>query len=129
MEALRDNLDVISLTEHLEYQPHKVDIPHPDRNRSYEIALKEAKDHDLILVHGSEITRQAPIGHNNAIFIEDANKLLVEDAEESFAEAKEQGAFVFGTTLLGMPNHQKVIRFLAIFKKSESKRESCMESR
>ena len=95
MEALRDNLDVISLTEHIEYQPHKEDIPHPDRNRSYEIALTEAKDHDLILVHGSEITRQAPIGHNNAIFIEDANKLLVEDAKESFAEAKKQSAFVF----------------------------------
>lgn len=95
MEALRDNLDVISLTEHIEYQPHKADIPHPDRNRSYEIALKEAKDHDLILVHGSEITRQAPIGHNNAIFIEDANQLLVEDAENSFTEAKKQGAFVF----------------------------------
>ena len=61
MEALRDNLDVISLTEHIEYQPHKEDIPHPDRNRSYEIALKEAKDHDLLLVHGSEITRQKPI--------------------------------------------------------------------
>jgi len=95
MEALRDNLDVISLTEHIEYQPHKEDIPHPDRNRSYEIALTEAKDHDLILVHGSEITREAPIGHNNAIFIEDANKLLVEDAMESFAEAKKQSAFVF----------------------------------
>ena len=34
MEALRDNLDAISLTEHLEYQPHLTDIPHPDRNRS-----------------------------------------------------------------------------------------------
>ncbi|MEC7771596.1 MAG: Sb-PDE family phosphodiesterase [Bacteroidota bacterium] len=95
MEALRDNLDVISLTEHIEYQPHKEDIPHPDRNRSYEIALQEAKDHDLLLVHGSEITRQAPIGHNNAIFIKDANQLLVNDAEDSFAEAKKQGAFVF----------------------------------
>ncbi len=31
-EALRENLDAISLTEHLEYQPHKDDIPHPDRN-------------------------------------------------------------------------------------------------
>ncbi|WP_318311721.1 Sb-PDE family phosphodiesterase [Flagellimonas crocea] len=95
MEALRDNLDVISLTEHIEYQPHKEDIPHPNRNRSYEIALKEAEDHELILVHGSEITRQAPIGHNNAIFITDANKLLLEDAEQSFGEAKKQGAFVF----------------------------------
>ena len=42
-EALMDGLDAISLTEHLEYQPHKNDIPHPDRNRSYELALKEAR--------------------------------------------------------------------------------------
>ncbi|MGB5435303.1 MAG: PHP domain-containing protein, partial [Maribacter sp.] len=47
-EALRDNLDAISLTEHLEYQPHKDDIPHPDRNRAYALALAEAKDHDLL---------------------------------------------------------------------------------
>ena len=94
-EALRDNLDVISLTEHLEYQPHSADIPHPDRNRSYEIALKEAKDHGLLIVHGSEITRNAPMGHNNAVFIENANPILQEKAENAFAEAKKQGAFIF----------------------------------
>ncbi len=94
-EALRDNLDVISLTEHLEYQPHSKDIPHPDRNRSYEIALQEAKDHDLLIVHGSEITRSAPMGHNNAVFIENANPILQDKAEDAFAEAKKQGAFVF----------------------------------
>ncbi len=37
-EAIRDGLDAISLTEHLEYQPHKKDIPHTDRNRSYVVA-------------------------------------------------------------------------------------------
>lgn len=95
MEALREDMDVISLTEHLEYQPHKADIPHPDRNRSYQLALEEAKDHDLLIVRGSEITRGAPIGHNNAVFITDANTLLQDKAEDSFKEAKKQGAFVF----------------------------------
>ena len=95
MEALMDGLDVISLTEHLEYQPHKADIPHPDRNRSYELALKEAKDHDLVIVRGSEITRKMPPGHCNAIFIEDANQLLISDSMEVFRGAKKQGAFVF----------------------------------
>src|SRR6185436_16962013 len=70
-EALMDGLDAISLTEHLEYQPHKDDIPHPDRNRSYNIAVEEAKNHDLIIVKGSEITRKMPPGHNNAIFLSD----------------------------------------------------------
>lgn len=95
MEALRDNLDAIALTEHLEYQPHKDDIPHPDRNRSYEIAMAEAREHDLLIVHGSEITRSAPIGHNNAVFIADANPILQDKAEAAFAEAKKQNAFVF----------------------------------
>lgn len=94
-EALRENLDAISLTEHLEYQPHLDDIPHPDRNRSYTIAMQEAKDHELLIIHGSEITRSAPIGHNNAVFIKDANKLMAEDEHIPFTEAKKQGAFVF----------------------------------
>ena len=94
-EALMDNLDAISLTEHLEYQPHLVDIPHKDRNRSYEIALREAKDHNLIIVKGSEITRAMPPGHSNAIFIEDANKLIATDYKASFREANRQHAFVF----------------------------------
>jgi len=94
-EALMDGLDAISLTEHLEYQPHKDDIPHPDRNRSYNIAIREAKDHDLLIIHGSEITRRMPPGHSNAIFIQDANPLLVNDSVEVFRAAKKQGAFVF----------------------------------
>jgi len=94
-EALRENLDAISLTEHLEYQPHKSDIPHPDRNRAHEIALKEAENHGLLIIRGSEITRASPVGHNNAIFIQDANPILQEKAEDAFKEAKKQGAFVF----------------------------------
>lgn len=94
-EALRDSLDAISLTEHLEYQPHKADIPHPDRNRSYEVAKDNARAYGLIVVNGSEITRRMPPGHTNAIFIQDANKLLIEDSVEVFREAKRQGAFTF----------------------------------
>jgi 3',5'-nucleoside bisphosphate phosphatase len=95
MEALLDGLDAISLTEHLEYQPHKDDIPHPDRNRSYDIAIKEAGAHELIIVKGSEITRKMPPGHNNAIFLSDPNKLLVDDSIQVFREAKKQSAFTF----------------------------------
>jgi len=94
-EALMDGLDAISLTEHLEYQPHKDDIPHPDRNRSYEIAIKEAGNHDLIIIKGSEITRKMPPGHCNAVFINDPNKLLLDDSIQVFREAKKQGAFIF----------------------------------
>jgi len=122
IEALRDNLDVISLTEHIEYQPHKKDIPHPDRNRSYEIALKEAKDHNLMIVHGSEITRQAPMGHNNAIFIQDANKLLHDEAADAFSEAKNQGAFVFWNHPAWYPQSSQGNPILSDFQKERIKK-------
>ena len=94
-EAIKDGLDVISLTEHLEYQPHKEDIPHPNRNRSFELAKKIASNSNLLIVHGSEITRDMPPGHNNAIFIKDANKLLLDNAMDAFREAENQGSFTF----------------------------------
>ncbi len=94
-EALKDGLDVISLTEHIEYQPHKNDIPHPNRNRSFDLAVKIAENSGLLIVKGSEITRRMPPGHNNTVFIDDANKLIKEDAEAVFQEAANQGGFTF----------------------------------
>jgi hypothetical protein len=114
-EALRDGLDALAITEHLEYQPHRADLIHPDRNRSFEIAKDAAENQPLIVIAGSEITREAPAGHINAVFINDANKLLNvktpqpadTDAREYYLEAGKwpaqdavdaaasQGAFLF----------------------------------
>lgn len=94
-EAIRDGLDAIAMTDHLEYQPHQDDIPHPDRNRSYEIALKAVGQEPLIVLKGSEITRDMPPGHSNAIFLNDANRLLQDDPVAVFREAGRQGAFTF----------------------------------
>ena len=113
-EALRDGLDAIAITEHLEWQPHLEDIPHPDRNRSYEEAVGAAEGTDLIVVPGAEITRYAPASHMNAIFIKDANLLFRAPvpgepydpknyrananewpAQQAVEAANEQGAFVF----------------------------------
>ncbi len=95
-EALREGLDLIAMTDHLEYQPHKEDIPHPDRNRSYQIASELAKGQEkLRVINGAEITREMPIGHVNAVFIKDANKLLRNNAISSINEANAQQGFVF----------------------------------
>ncbi len=94
-EALEDGLDVISITDHIEYQPHQLDIPHPDRNRGYELALKAAEGTELLIIPGTEITRSMPPGHFNAIFVKDVNALIQKDVMEVFREAKKQGAFVF----------------------------------
>ena len=95
MEANKDGLDVIATTEHIEYQSWLNDIPHPDRNRSYELAKGFAKNSNLIVVNGSEITRDMPPGHANAIFIKDANKLIKDDPIEAYLEARKQDAFIF----------------------------------
>jgi hypothetical protein len=94
-EALRDSVDAIAMTEHLEYQPHAADLPHPDRNRAYEVAEGHARSTNLLVVPGAEITRNMPPGHSNAIFIQDANRLLIEDSLAVFQEAARQGAFTF----------------------------------
>ena len=97
-EATKDGVDVISFTEHLEYQPHIEDIPHPDRNRSFELGQLAVSNSDLMVIRGAEITRQinddlkAP-GHINAVFIQDANKLYRYDAsrkEEALAQFRPQ---------------------------------------
>ena len=95
-EARREGLDLIAMTEHLEYQPHADDIPHPDRNRSYHIASGALKsDEKLQVINGSEITREMAPGHINAVFIKDANALLHSDSLTGIQAANKQGAFVF----------------------------------
>ncbi len=94
-EAQKDNLDCIAVTEHLEYLPHKADVPVPDRNRAFDIAVNTAKNSDLIVIRGSEITRALPFGHANTIFITDANPLVTEEATDAYAEAQRQGGFTF----------------------------------
>lgn len=97
-EAHRDGLEVLAITEHLEHQPKKADIPHPDRNRSYEVAVESlisAGYAGLLVINGAEITRSQPHGHINAIFLEDANALLTDDPRAAVEAANAQGGFVF----------------------------------
>ena len=86
-EAQRNGLDVLAITEHLEYQPHIAQIPHKDRNSAFLEAHKAAKGSSLVVLAGSEITREMPPGHMNAIFLEDSNKLLNLD-KKNLAEAQ-----------------------------------------
>ena len=60
-EAWREGLDAICISDHIEYQPHKADIP-TNHNRPYEIALERAKKAGLLLIRGAEITRETPPG-------------------------------------------------------------------
>lgn len=92
-EAWNDGLDAIAITDHIEYRPFK-DIVNPDFNKSNEMALKYGKEIGFIVIPGAEITRKKPLGHLNALFIKDVNKLNVTDQVEAIREAVKQGAFV-----------------------------------
>ena len=93
-EAWREGLDVLSITDHIEYQPHAKDVP-TNHNRPYEIALPRAKERGILLVKGAEITRKTPPGHFNAIFLDDITPLDTEELLDAMAAASEQGAFIF----------------------------------
>src|SRR4030042_4119211 len=92
-EGFRYGLDAIAITDHLEYLPKKDYIP-VDHNAAWKIGESVAKEFNLILVHGAEITRSMPPGHVNALFIQDANLLAVDSIWDAYAAAIKQGAFL-----------------------------------
>ena len=73
-EAYRDGLDAISLTEHIEYRPHKQDVV-SDHNRSFDLCREQAEKLGILL--------------------SDSNPLEQKDYKDAFREAKKQGAFMF----------------------------------
>jgi len=93
-EAWLEGLDAISITDHIEYHPHRTDgLTGPDR--PYEIAKPAADAVLLCIVRGTEITKQLPPGHHNALFltvndIPDTMNLI-----DGVKRATGQGAFVF----------------------------------
>ena len=92
-EALRDGLDAIAITDHLEYNPREDFIP-VDHNAAWKIGEGYALRRNLILVHGTEITRDMPPGHLNALFITDATLTAKDSVWDAVGEAVKQGAFI-----------------------------------
>ncbi len=93
-EAEREGLDAIAITDHIEYQPHKQDVP-TNYIRPYEIALQRAQEKNILLIKAAEITRQTPPGHFNALFLTDIDLLDTEEFVDAVKAANSQGAFVF----------------------------------
>ncbi|MCC5931169.1 MAG: hypothetical protein JJU28_18115 [Cyclobacteriaceae bacterium] len=92
-EAWREGLDVIAITDHIEYRPF---IKEGDHNIAYDLAKPTADRLGIMLIKGSEITRrEMPPGHLNAIFLTDANELEKDDWRDALRAARDQGAFIF----------------------------------
>ena len=125
-EAWKDGLDVMAVTEHLEHRPHEKDLVKymeggyiakgtkaqantfvsrnfPEKgaikvnlNFPVELATKIAKDYDITIIPGIEITRK-PDGvytHLNALFTKDNNTIYDPDPMQSTHNAKAQGALI-----------------------------------
>lgn len=111
-EAVRDGLDVIAITEHIDYEGFPEEIE-KNYNKSSELAKEAAGDKELLIIPGVEISPRVPPYHNNALFLKDANALPTEYMKSGkkefvmkenmtreqlmgpFSEAKKQDAFVF----------------------------------
>jgi len=104
-EAYRLGIDAIAITDHIEYQPHKSDVP-TNYNRPYEIAAQSAKEKNILLIRAAEITRSTPPGHFNALFLKDINPLDTEDLLKATKAAKAQGAFIFWNHPDWKPDHK-----------------------
>ena len=123
-EAWKDGLDVIAITDHIEYRrhestlveylnkyvgkKHKEAVNHKisdgeitkdgimvDLNTSVRMAEKSARNYGLTIIPGTEITRNVSVaGHYNALFTTDNNLIFDSDAYQSIKNAKSQGALV-----------------------------------
>lgn len=122
-EAWTDGLDVIAITDHVEYRRWegqmvtflKGYMPEgtkgtntnlvgksaseegilSDLNLPCQVAKASAEQYGLTLIPGIEITRDPlTIGHYNALFIKDANTVYDADPIVSIKKAREQGAII-----------------------------------
>lgn len=122
-EAWHDGLDVIAVTEHVEYRPYEGKMVNfltgyvpkgtkvqnnsvinkaandagilSDLNYPVKLYQNAAKAYGITVIPGVEITR-APetIGHYNALFTKDNNTIYAADPLQSIRNAKAQGAII-----------------------------------
>ncbi len=93
-EAWRQGLDAIAITDHIEYQPHKDDVP-TKHGRAFELAEQSAAEYGMLFVEGAEITRDTPPGHFNALFLNDVAAIDTPEFLDAVKRANDQKGFVF----------------------------------
>ena len=111
-EANQDGLDVISITEHIDFEGFPEELEY-NRERAFEIASEAAAKSDLLVIRGVEISPRVAPYHNNAIFLKDVDALSYDYMKQShktfvmkeniakeelmapFQQVKAQGGFVF----------------------------------
>ena len=117
-EGWLDGLDVMAVTEHIEYRPNEAVFydylkeyaekeykpvkkgldegnSMVDLNYAVKESQKEAARYGLLIIPGTEITRSgSEVGHFNALFTTDNNLIYDKDPVQAIRNAKAQGALV-----------------------------------
>lgn len=98
-EAWGEGLDAIALTDHMEGHPHRNEVS-TDNNLPHELIRNEATKNNIILIKGTEVTRQTPPGHFNAIFAGDVSGYVTDNStnekdRDAVMKAASQNAFIF----------------------------------
>lgn len=122
-EAWYDGLDIIAITDHVEYRKNEKNMLNylsgyhskttqaantdvirqdaddtgilADLNVSCDIAIKQGEAYGLTVIRGTEITREPiSIGHYNALFTTDNNAIYDRDPVQAVKNAKAQGALI-----------------------------------
>lgn len=111
-EAWLDGLDAIAITDHIEHRPCEKTMTAylagnvtrnnvndgtiaADLNYSISEAETMARRRGITLIRGAEITRNPQsIGHFNALFTTDNNRIYDKDPLQSIRNAHEQGAII-----------------------------------
>ena len=131
-EAYREGLDAISITEHIYPETKRrvylqeienlsnLSLKGVSHNISYELALPLAKERNIILIRGSEITCNTSPWHSNALFLTNSDELDKPDWIASYRAAKAQNAFFFWNhpgrekdqpdTTLWWPEHSQLLQ-------------------
>ena len=106
-EAIAEGLDAIAISDHIEARPimRSIGIENLSHSLGYDLAQSAATAAGVILIPAVEITKEAPPGHFNALFIQDANKFETTYNHQNprdgsytrtaLKEARDQNAFIF----------------------------------
>ena len=98
MEAYMEGIDILAITDH---HPHpRRDRGSNDMNIAYDCAAKAAKNLDIKIIRGFEITGSEPVGHINVLFTGDLNKYILdgrfgpEECDRILEIARSEDAFI-----------------------------------
>lgn len=98
IEAWWEDLDILAITDH--HPSPRTQYDQGDRNAGFNEAAEAARDLELKLIRGFEITGSEPVGHINVLFLKDLNEYNLpypftpSDCDSLLEKAKAEDAYI-----------------------------------